>query len=652
MYPSKIHQRLIIAFGAGVPIFTFANSTSRNLNVYTGRLILAGSLFLCQTALFAQMAGAATYFVSPKGNDNNPGSKERPFKTLEKAKTVVRSSPKTEPITVYLRAGTYRLTQPLAFNAEDSGQPGAKVRWQSYPKDRAGTAVISGGRALTGWTKTKEGNYQAKAQGLNFRQLYINGKRMIRARTPNEGNYFRVKGDPTLSQQNPRAVYSSYDAKNKRIGLSCADLRGIPVGAEQVIQHPWNQSRLRLESYKCINKGNDFAWSNYRQPEQTIFFDKVGDATHYNGQPYHWEGAKAFLDSPGEWFLDRNKNIVYYRPFPGEKISQATVPVLETLVEVKGSNISYGGDRPGGTSPVHDLELVGLVFQDTGWTLPGTQGYVGWQGGISFVSQGGKTVNGDQRLDPMPNAIKLSFTKDILLERNRFQHLGANGINLFIGNTHTDLVGNTITDVSGNCITVEGALLNSGDIGEQVIDNKILNNRISRCAQDYYGSVGIGAFFVDKLKIVRNEIFDMPYTGISLGWGWTKEKTNLKNNLVSQNNIHDVMKLLNDGGGIYTLSKQPGTVIEKNWIHGIQRSKWTHVYPMAGIYLDNGSSGMMVKDNVLQGPTGKRPQGGLPSVDLFTPLFQQSSGTAAQENTVTNNDKDDPAVTGTPEAVR
>jgi Right handed beta helix region len=625
------------------------NLPVKEIKMHMDKFLLVSCIFLAQAAFSAPISMAASYFISPKGNDNNPGSKARPFKTLEKAKTVVRSIPKTQPITVNLRAGTYRLTQPLIFSAEDSGQPGAKVRWQIAPGDAAGTAIISGGRTLTKWTKTKEGNYQASAQGLSFRQLYINGKRMIRARTPNLGNYFRVKADPTLPQNNPRAVYSSYDPKNKRIGLSCADLKGVPIGAEQVIQHPWNQSRLRLESYKCVN---DFAWSSYRQPEKNIFFDKVGDATHYSGQPYHWEGSKAFLDSPGEWFLDKKKNIVTYRPLPGEKIKQATVPLLENLVEIKGTNISYRGDRPGGTSPVHDLEFAGLVFQDTGWTLPETQGYVGWQGGISYVNKEGKTVAGDHKLEPMPSAVKLSFTKDILFERNRFQHLGGQGINLFLGNTHTDLVGNTITDVSGNCITVEGALLNSGDIGEQVIDNKISNSRISQCAQDYYGSVGIGAFFVDKLKIVRNEIFDMPYTGISLGWGWTTDKTNLKNNLVSQNNIHDVMKLLNDGGGIYTLSKQPGTVIEKNWIHGIQRSKWTHVYPMAGIYLDNGSSGITVRDNVLQGPTTTRAQGGLPSVALFTPLFQQNAGTPAQDNTVTNNDRNDPAMTGTPTSIR
>lgn len=620
--------------------------------MYKEKLMLAGYFVLFQTALFVQMAGATTYFVSPKGSDNNPGNKERPFKTLEKAKTVVRSNPKTEPTTVYLRAGTYRLSQPLTFTEEDSGQPGAKVRWQNYPEDKAGTAILSGGRTLTGWKKNKDGTYQANAQGLNFRQLYINGKRMIRARTPNEGNYFRVKADPSVPQNSPRAVYSSYNVKEKQIGLSCSDLKGIPIGSEQVTQHPWTQSRLRLENYKCINKASDFAWASYRQPERNILFDKVGDATHYNGQPYHWEGSKVFLDSPGEWFLDKSKNIVYYRPFPGEKITQAQVPVLETLLEVKGSNVDYGGSNPGGTNPIHDLEFVGLVFQDTGWTLPDTQGYVGWQGGISFLNKGGETVNGDHKLDPMPNAVKLSFTKDILFERNRFQHLGGNAINIFLGNTRTDLVRNTITDVSGNCVTVEGGLINSGDIGEQVIDNKILNNKISRCAQDYYGSVGIAAFFVDKLKIVRNEIFDMPYTGISLGWGWTKDKTNLQNNLVSQNKIHDVMKLLNDGGGIYTLSNQPGTVIEKNWIYGIQRSKWTHVYTVAGIYLDNGSSGITVKDNVLQGPTGTRPQGGIPSVALFTPLFQQTSGSPAQGNTLTNNDKNDPAMTGTPEAMR
>ena len=592
------------------------------------KLVLLGSAFFLQTMLSGQFASAATYYVSPGGNDSNPGTESSPFQTFGKAKDVVRSTPKSEPITVYIRKGTYSLTQPLAFNESDSGQPGAKVRWQGYPGE---SAVISGGRSLTGWTAVGDGSYKASAQGLNFRQLYINGKRAIRARNPNLGSgsdYFRLRG-PILND--PNNPYSAYNKTDKLIGVGCADITGVPKGAEQIIQRSWNEARVRLMASTCYG---DFAWVAHQSPDRDILFANADDSTSYSNQYYHWEGAKAFLDSPGEWFLDNNADTVYYRPLSGESITQATAPVLETLLELKGLNRAYDGP----SSPVHDLEFAGLVFQDTGWTFPDTQGYQGVQAGIIQFSQGGQTVNSTTQRNPTTSAVKLSFTQDVLFEGNQFQHMGGDAINLFLGNLRTNLNANTISDVSGNCITVEGGIINSGADSEKVVDNTISNNRISRCAQDYYGSVGIAGYFVNGLKIVHNEISDMPFSGISLGWGHTTSKTNLQDNLISQNNIHDVMKLLNDGGGIYTISYQPGTVIEKNWIHNIERSVWAHVYPIAGIYLDNGSSGINVRDNVLQGSTATRPQGGLPTVRLFETVYQQTRGLPAQNNSFSNNE--------------
>jgi Right handed beta helix region len=592
------------------------------------KLVLLGSAFFLQTMLSGQFAGATTYYVSPGGNDSNPGTESSPFQTFGKAKDVVRSTPKSEPITVYIRKGTYSLIQPLAFNESDSGQPGAKVRWQGYPGE---SAVISGGRSLTGWTAVGDGSYKASAQGLNFRQLYINGKRAIRARNPNLGSgsdYFRLRG-PILND--PNNPYSAYDKADKLIGVSCADITGVPKGSEQIIQRAWNEARVRLMASTCYG---DFAWVAHQSPDRDILFANADDSTSYSNQYYHWEGAKAFLDSPGEWFLDNNADTVYYRPLSGESITQATAPVLETLLELKGLNRAYDGP----SSPVHDLEFAGLVFQDTGWTFPDTQGYQGVQAGIIQFSQGGQIVNSTTQRNPTTSAVKLSFTQDVLFEGNQFQHMGGDAINLFLGNLRTNLNANTISDVSGNCITVEGGIINSGADSEKVVDNTISNNRISRCAQDYYGSVGIAGYFVNGLKIVHNEISDMPFSGISLGWGHTTSKTNLQDNLVSQNNIHDVMKLLNDGGGIYTISYQPGTVIEKNWIHNIERSVWTHVYPIAGVYLDNGSSGITVRDNVLQGSTATRAQGGLPAVRLFESVYQQTRGLPAQNNSFSNNE--------------
>ena len=92
----------------------------------------------------------------------------------------------------------------------------------------------------------------------------------------------------------------------------------------------------------------------------------------------------------------------------------------------------------------------------------------------------------------------------------------------------------------------------------------------------------------------------MPYTGISVGWGWTSETTPLKNNLIRGNRIHNVMNLLADGAGIYTLSKQPGTSIAENYIFNIVRSPWAGEHNISGIYLDEGSSLITLTNNLLE----------------------------------------------------
>ncbi len=99
--------------------------------------------------------------------------------------------------------------------------------------------------------------------------------------------------------------------------------------------------------------------------------------------------------------------------------------------------------------------------------------------------------------------------------------------------------------------------------------------------------------------ISHNEVAWLPYTGISLGWGWTANLNPARTNTVEWNHVHHVMNLLEDGAGIYSLSKQPGTRIEHNYLHDIRRSPWSRVSLVAGIYLDQGSSLVTVSNNVI-----------------------------------------------------
>jgi nitrous oxidase accessory protein NosD len=164
-----------------------------------------------------------------------------------------------------------------------------------------------------------------------------------------------------------------------------------------------------------------------------------------------------------------------------------------------------------------------------------------------------------------------------------------------------EVIGNRFQDLSAGGIAVDSFLdVRPADPRLVCRDILIANNLIRDIGVDYRSSVGIFAGFVSRTRIEHNEIYDAPYTGISVGWGWTDETTALGDNRIVGNRIGRAMMLMADGGGIYTLSKQPGTVIRENYVHDLIRSPWAGEFPIAGIYLDEGSSEILVSDNVLE----------------------------------------------------
>ena len=144
-------------------------------------LPILASLALCS------VAAAAELYVSPAGDDANPGTKATPFATSVHARDVVRDLPQRakEPVSVILRGGVYRLPEPLAFTAADSGASNAPVEYRSAAGE---TAVISGGEEIRGlkWEQFTNGILQVKVPaGFKTDQLFVNGEQMPMARYPN-----------------------------------------------------------------------------------------------------------------------------------------------------------------------------------------------------------------------------------------------------------------------------------------------------------------------------------------------------------------------------------------------------------------------------------------------------------------------------------
>ncbi|MDX2681816.1 RICIN domain-containing protein [Streptomyces sp. NY05-11A] len=556
---------------------------------------LAAAAVVFAAVLPAQPAYAATtnFYVDPvNGSDGNPGtSTAAAFKTVQAAQAAVRAvnANMSDDIVVNLRGGAYPLTTPITFGTGDSGTNGHTVVYQAYNGE---TPVITGGKAITGWTAAAGGEYKAPVGTLDFRQLYVNGVRATRARFPDLGSDFQLQGSDKTNKL--LKVLSSQVSDWAHLGQ-----------VEMMLETQWGESYLRLKS---TSSSTGTANVSIQDHEAGILFPRPFPVLA-NGSPLHFENAHEFLNEPGEFYVDTAAQTVYYKPRPGEDMSTATVqaPTLRTLFDIKGTNLD---------SPAHDLRFSGLTFTGTTWMEATDNGYLNGQGGnynISADSSNNQYVGRPPAGVQAANADRLSFTG------NTFTQLGATALDLHHGVHDSTVTGNLIFDIAGNGImvgkfsdpTVEMHTVYNpptspaGEDAREVVKNvTVKNNLITRIGEDYLGTAGINAGFVNSTTIDHNDISDTPWAGISLGWGWLSAANAEGNNSVSYNRIGNVMNRLCDSAGIYHLSNDPGTVISGNYIHDAIRGPAACGSAVAGIYTDEGSNNMTLSNNVLSHTDG------------------------------------------------
>lgn len=540
-------------------------------------------------SIHLQAVKAQEFFVSTFGNDNNPGTIEAPFKTIKKARDAVRLLGSNEGnIIVHIRGGNYRINEPIVFDQRDSGRKGNHVIYQSFEDEKP---IISGGVTINGWEPYQNGIWKAPAKGLYFRQLYVDGRRAVRSRQPNSGDYYRLK---------------AWDEANKKIIIDSSQISNWKhfSKVEMVLQQYWAESYLRLKSYSLHDalSGKD-AHLVFQAEERDILFPRPYPQKKEN-QVFHFENAYEFLDMTGEWYLDRAEDVVYYIPHPHEKMDdiQVVAPRVETLLRIEGTL----------DEPARDIVFQGITFAHSTWVYPGQNPYINLQAGQYNVKA--DSMN-NQYVDRPPAAIEVMGATNVLLHRNIIQHAGATGIDLFYGTNNCRVIGNVVQAISGNGVSVGKFVrdknteshipYNPEDKREICTDDVIRNNLIYQTGRDYYGTCAIAGGYAAGLKIEHNSISESPYTGISVGYGWTLKSNAMRDNLIANNKLSDVVTLLADGAGIYTLSMQPGTMIKGNHLKNIRKSKWAGEWPVAGIYLDEASGGtqdepFVVKENLIQ----------------------------------------------------
>jgi hypothetical protein len=273
----------------------------------------------------------------------------------------------------------------------------------------------------------------------------------------------------------------------------------------------------------------------------------------------------------------------------------AILPITETLFTITGTL----------DAPVHNMVFEGLTFEYTTWLAPNADD------GFCEV-QANHTMNGpNANYDDVsswvetPAAVAVIAAKSVRFERDTFAHLGAAGLEIGYGCQANQISDNVVFDISGNGIQVGGITIEDHhptDARRIVLNNRISGNFVHDVAVEYHGGVGIFVSYTDGTIISHNEVAYVPYTGISVGWGWGwtdpgghdgyLTPTTSRNNHVEYNLIHDCMRVLRDGGGIYTLGSQPGSTIDHNFIYG-QTNR------VAAIYLDEGSQGFSIYANVI-----------------------------------------------------
>lgn len=530
----------------------------------TGKRLIIFSLFL-SACLFMNVlcinSNSVQLYVSTSGDDSNPGTYDKPFKSLngaieyittQKEKKLIKSD-----VEIVLKGGMYYLNKPILITNKNW----AGVNTLYIKGEKNTTPIIKGGITLGRFEKVSNNLWKMdvsdilKKENISIDQLFVNGKKAIKARTPNLGELFKT--------QDVIQTFSSGTSANQTVKLSDIQinkLSNISLENSLIIasfNHLWLNTKGYLNNISYKNKTFSFT---------SPIINKVFSLN--STSQFFLENSKVFLDEPGEWVIDK-KGTLFYIPRKGEEIntSVAEIPILNKLLIIKGSQ----------NKAVNNIIIENISFQLTKLTLP-PQGQLYHQAAFDTGA-----------------TIMVSYATNITFKNCEITNISNNAVWFHKGCVNNKLIKSYIHNLGVGGVKVgvpEKSIVNLDRTSNIVIDNNIIRTG----GQEISNGVGILIFNSGNNTISHNDISDFKYSGISVGWTWGYSPNQAHNNKINNNHIHHIgWAELSDLGGIYILGPSQNTEIENNVISNI----FSYDYKGWGIYLDEGSSHIVVQNNLV-----------------------------------------------------